>query len=153
MAVLISFSIILFIVRRINNIEIEYKQNMSYAEILDETTQRIKTQFNRHATLAPKPGVKPHPTAPATLAIGTGSILVTATQAVIPLPAFSCIATDLVNVSFSTASAANANASPLRSAIIAVNALNGVPTLTITVAAQAAGTAIEFNYVVYRAAN
>jgi hypothetical protein len=137
MAVLISFSIILFIVRRINNIEIEYKQNMSYAEILDETTQRIKTQFNRHATLA----------------IGTGSILVTATQAVIPLPAFSCIATDLVNVSFSTASTANANGSPLRSAVIAVNALNGVPTLTITVAAQAAGTAIEFNYVVYRAAN
>jgi hypothetical protein len=137
MAVLISFSIILFIVRRINNIEIEYKQNMSYAEILDETTQRIKTQFNRHATLA----------------IGTGSILATATQAVIPLPAFSCIATDLVNVSFSTASTANANGSPLRSAVIAVNALNGVPTLTITVAAQAAGTAIEFNYVVYRAAN
>ena len=110
---------------------------MSYAEILDETTQRIKTQFNRHATLA----------------IGTGSILVTATQAVIPLPAFSCIATDLVNVSFSTASTANANGSPLRSAVIVVNPANGVPTLTITVAAQAAGTAIEFNYVVYRAAN
>ena len=69
MLVLISFSIILFIERRINNIEIEYKQNMSYAEI------------------------------------------------------------------------------------IAVNPANGVPTLTITVAAQAVGTAIEFNYVVYRAAN
>lgn len=137
MAVLVSFSIILFIVRRINNIEIEYKQNMSYAEILDETTQRIKTQFNRHATLV----------------IGTGSILPGQAQAVIPLPAFSCIATDLVNVSFSTASSANANASPLRSAVIVVNPANGVPTLTITVAANAAAAAIEFNYVVYRAAN
>jgi type IV pilus biogenesis protein CpaD/CtpE len=124
-------------VRRINNIEIEYKQNMSYAEILDDTTQRIKTQFNRHATLA----------------IGTGSILATQTQAVILLPAFSCIATDLVNVSFRNASAANADTSPLRSAVITVNPANGVPTLTITVAAQAAATAIEFNYVVYRAVN
>lgn len=123
--------------RRINNIEIEYKQNMSYAEILDDTTQRIKTQFNRHATLA----------------IGTGSILATQTQAVILLPAFSCIATDLVNVSFRNASAANADTSPLRSAVITVNPANGVPTLTITVAAQAAATAIEFNYVVYRAVN
>ena len=111
---------------------------MSYSEILDVTTQRIKTQFNRHATLA----------------IGTGSILAAAgTQAVIPLPAFSCIATDLVNVSFRNASAANADTSPLRSAVIAVNAANGVPTLTITLAAQAAAAAIEFNYVVYRAAN
>ena len=137
MLVLISFSIILFIVRRINNIEIEYKQNMSYTEILDATTQRIKTQFNRHATLA----------------IGPSSILANQTQAVIPLPPFSCIATDLVNVSFRTASAANADASPLRSAVITVNPANGVPTLTVTVAANAAGTAIEFNYVVYRAAN
>jgi hypothetical protein len=110
---------------------------MSYSEILDNTTQRIKTQFNRHATLA----------------IGTGSIVVGGTQAVIPLPAFSCIATDLVNVSFRSVSAANADASPLRSAVITVNPANGVPTITITVAAQAVGTAIDFNYVVYRAAN
>ena len=48
---------------------------MSYTEILDATTQRIKTQFNRHATLA----------------IGTGSVLAAQTQAVIPLPPFSCI--------------------------------------------------------------
>lgn len=137
MLVLISFSIILFIERQINNINYKYKQNMSYTEILDATTQRIKTQFNRHATLA----------------IGTGSILAAQTQAVIPLPAFSCIATDLVNVSFRTASAANADASPLRSAVIVVNPANGIPTLTITVAAQAVATAIEFNYVVYRAAN
>jgi hypothetical protein len=122
---------------QINNINYKYKQNMSYAEILDATTQRIKTQFNRHATLA----------------IGPSSILAGQTQAVIPLPAFSCIATDLVNVSFRTASAANADASPLRSAVIAVNPANGVPTLTITVAAQAVGTAIEFNYVVYRVVN
>jgi hypothetical protein len=31
--------------------------------------------------------------------------------------------------------------------------MNGVPTLTITVAAQAAATAIDLNYIVYRAAN
>jgi hypothetical protein len=110
---------------------------MSYSEILNDTTQRIKTQFNRHATLA----------------IGTSSIAVGQTQAVIVLPAFSCIVTDLVNVSFRSASAANADAAPLRSAVIVVNAMNGVPTLTITVAAQAAATAIDLNYIVYRAAN
>jgi type IV pilus biogenesis protein CpaD/CtpE len=137
MPVLVSFSIILFIEPQINNINYKYKQNMSYSEILNATTQRIKTQFNRHATLA----------------IGPSSILANQTQAVILLPAFSCIATDLVNLSFRNASAANADASPLRSAVITVNPANGVPTLTVTVAAQAAGTAIEFNYVIYRAAN
>lgn len=110
---------------------------MSYSEILDNTTQRIKTQFNRHATLA----------------IGPASIVAGATTAVIPLPAFSCIATDLVCVSYRNASAANADAAPVRSAVIVVNALNGVPTLTITVAAQAAAANIDLNYVVYRAAN
>ena len=110
---------------------------MSYSEILDATTQRIKTQFNRHATLA----------------IGESSILVNAAARAIQLPPFSCIATDLVNISFKNASAANADASPLRSAVIAVNPANGVPTLTVTVAANAAGTVIEFNYIVYRSAN
>jgi hypothetical protein len=110
---------------------------MYYSEILDDTTQRIKTQFNRHATLA----------------IGTGTVLAGQTQAVIPLPAFSCIATDLVNVAFRNASGANADAAPLRSAVITVNPANGVPTLTITVATVAAATAIDLNYVVYRAAN
>jgi hypothetical protein len=109
---------------------------MSYSEILNDTTQRIKTQFNRHATLA----------------IGESSILVNANQRAIQLPAYSCIATDLVNISFKNASAANADASPLRSAVITVGG-GGVPTLTVTVAANTAGTVIEFNYIVYRAAN
>ena len=109
---------------------------MSYSEILNDTTQRIKTQFNRHATLA----------------IGESSILVNANQRAIQLPPFSCSATDLVNISFKNASAANADASPLRSAVITVGG-GGVPTLTVTVAANTAGTVIEFNYIVYRAAN
>jgi|688.fasta_scaffold04931_17 hypothetical protein len=107
---------------------------MSYSEILD-ATQRIKTQFNRHATLA----------------IGESQVLVGTNVRAIALPAFSCVATDLVNISFKNSSAANADAAPLRSAVITV--VGGVPTLTVTLAAQPAGTGVDFNYVIYRAAN
>lgn len=110
---------------------------MSYSEILDITDNRIKVQFEPHAVLA----------------LGRGTVAIGATNIAIPLPAFSCLATDLVFISNFTSSAANAVAMPLLSALIAVDANTGIPTLTVALAAQVANSAIVFNYFIYRRAN
>lgn len=109
---------------------------MSYSEILNKTTNRILPQFEPNAILA----------------LGNGTVINGATATAIVLPAFSCVATDIVIISNLTCSAAQAIANPLRSAIIAVDGA-GVPTLTVTLAAQNAGAGIVFNYTIYRAAN
>ena len=109
---------------------------MSYSEILNKTTNRILTQFEPHAILA----------------LGQGTIINGATATGIVLPAFTCVATDIVIISNFTCSAVQAVANPLRSAIIAVDGA-GVPTLNVTLAAQNGGAAILFNYAIYRAAN
>lgn len=108
---------------------------MSYSEILSPQN-RILTQFNRHATLA----------------IGQSAVLVGQTARAIVLPGFSCVATDRAYISFRLASAANADAAPLRSAVITVDGA-GVPTLTVTLAAPVAATNVEFYYVIMRSAN
>ena len=108
---------------------------MSYSEILDDN-DRIKAQFEPHAILA----------------LGRGTVVAGDTDIAIALPAFSCVATDLVFISNFTSSAAQAVANALRSAIIAVDGA-GVPTLTVTLGAQVAGADIVFNYFIYRAAN
>jgi hypothetical protein len=109
---------------------------MSYIEILNKTTNRILTQFEPHAILA----------------LGQGTVVNGATATGIALPAFSCVATDIVIISNFTSSAVQALGNPLRSAIIAVDGA-GIPTLNVTLAAQNAGAAIVFNYTIYRAAN
>jgi hypothetical protein len=108
---------------------------MSYSEILDNN-DRIKPQFEPHAILA----------------LGRGTVANAATAIAIPLPAFSCVATDLVFISNFTSTAAQATGNALRSAIIAVDGA-GVPTLTVTLGAANAGVDILFNYFIYRAAN
>jgi hypothetical protein len=109
---------------------------MSYSEILNKTTNRILTQFNRHATLA----------------IGESSVVAGQTVRAIQLPINTCLATDRAFISFKNASVANANDAPLRSAVITVNG-GGVPTLTVTLAAIVAATDVEFFYVIMRSAN
>ena len=109
---------------------------MSYSEILNKTTNRILTQFEPHAILA----------------LGQGTIINGATATGIVLPAFTCVATDIVIISNFTCSAVQAVANPLRSAIIAVDGA-GIPTLNVTLAAPNGGAAIIFNYTIYRAAN
>jgi hypothetical protein len=108
---------------------------MSYSEILDNN-DRIKAQFEPHAILA----------------LGSGTVANGDTSVAIALPAFSCVATDLVFISNFTSSAAQAVANALRSALIAVDGA-GVPTLTVTLAAPNGGVNIVFNYFIYRAAN
>jgi hypothetical protein len=108
---------------------------MSYSEILNKTTNRVLTQFNRHATLA----------------IGQSSVIAGQTVRAIVLPINTCLATDRAFISFKDASVANANDAPLRSAVITVN--GGVPTLTVTLAAIVAATDVEFFYVIMRSAN
>ena len=108
---------------------------MSYSEILDNN-DRIKAQFEPHAILA----------------LGSGTVANGDTNVDIPLPAFSCLATDLVFISNFTSSAAQAVGNALRSALIAVDGA-GVPTLTVTLAAGNGGVGIVFNYFIYRAAN
>jgi hypothetical protein len=109
---------------------------MSYSEILNKTTNRILTQFEPNAILA----------------LGQGTIINGATATGVVLPAFSCVATDIVIISNFTSTAAQALANPLRSAIINVDGA-GVPTLNVTLAAQNGGANIVFNYTIYRAAN
>ena len=109
---------------------------MSYSEILNEN-DRIKAQFEPHAILA----------------LGRGTVVGGDTDIAIALPPFSCVATDLVFISNFTSSGAQAVANALRSAIIAVDAGTGVPTLTVTLGAANAGADIVFNYFIYRAAN
>lgn len=109
---------------------------MSYSEILNKTTNRILTQFEPHAILA----------------LGQGTVINGATATAIVLPAFSCVAADIVIISNFTSTAAQVIANPTRSAVIAVDGA-GVPTLTVALAAQNAGAAIVFNYTIYRAAN
>ena len=108
---------------------------MSYSEILDNN-DRIKAQFEPHAILA----------------LGRGTVANAATDVDIALPAFSCLATDLVFISNFTSTGLQAVGNALRSAIIAVNGA-GVPTLTVTLGAANAGADIVFNYFIYRAAN
>ena len=108
---------------------------MSYSEILNKTTNRILTQFNRHATLA----------------IGESSVIAGQTARAIVLPINTCVATDRAFISFKNASAANANDAPLRSAVITV--VGNVPTLTVTLAAIVAAADVEFYYVIMRSAN
>ena len=108
---------------------------MSYSEILNET-DRIKAQFEPHAILA----------------LGRGTVANAATSVAIALPAFSCVATDLVFISNFTSAALQAVGNALRSAIIAVDGA-GVPTLTVTLGAANAGADIVFNYFIYRTAN
>ena len=108
---------------------------MSYSEILNKTTNRILTQFNRHATLA----------------IGESSVIAGQTARAIVLPINTCVATDRAFISLKNASAANANDAPLRSAVITV--VGGVPTLTVTLAAIVAAADVEFYYVIMRSAN
>lgn len=108
---------------------------MSYSEILDNN-DRIKAQFEPNAILA----------------LGRGTVANAATNVAIALPAFSCLATDLVFISNFTCSVAQATANALRSAIIVVDGA-GVPTLTVTLGAANAGVDIVFNYFIYRAAN
>jgi hypothetical protein len=108
---------------------------MSYSEILN-INDRIKAQFEPHAILA----------------LGRGTVANAATSVAIALPAFSCLATDLVFISNFTSSAGQAVGNALRSALIAVNA-GGIPTLTVTLAAPNAGAGIVFNYFIYRVAN
>lgn len=107
---------------------------MSYSEILNPQN-RILTQFNRHATLA----------------IGESAVVVGQTVRAILLPLNTCLATDRAYISLKNASAVNANAAPLRSAVITVNA--GVPTLTVTLADVVAAADVEFYYVIMRSAN
>jgi hypothetical protein len=107
---------------------------MSYSEILSPQN-RILTQFNRHATLA----------------IGESSVVIGQSTRAIVLPLNSCLATDRAYISFKNASVVNANAAPLRSAVITVNV--GVPTLTVTLADVVVGTDVEFYYVIMRSAN
>jgi hypothetical protein len=109
---------------------------MSYSEILDNN-ERIKAQFEPHAVLA----------------LGRGTVANGDTAVAIALPAFSCLATDLVFISNFTSSAAQAVGNALRSALIAVDAGTGIPTLTVTLAAPNAGVDIVFNYFIYRRAN
>jgi hypothetical protein len=109
---------------------------MSYSEILDNT-DRIKAQFEPHAILA----------------LGRGTVANAATNVAIALPAFSCVATDLVFISNFTSSGVQAVSNALLSALIAVDAGTGVPTLTVTLAAPNAGADIVFNYFIYRRAN
>lgn len=109
---------------------------MSYSEILNKTTNRILTQFEPHAILA----------------LGQGTVVNGASATGIVLPAFSCVATDIVIISKFTSSQAQAIANPLRSAIINVDAA-GVPTLNVSLAAPNGGAGIVFNYTIYRAAN
>lgn len=108
---------------------------MSYSEILD-INDRIKAQFEPHAILA----------------LGRGTVANAASNVAIALPAFSCVATDLVFISNFTSSQAQAVGNALRSALIAVDGA-GVPTLTVTLGAANAGADIVFNYFIYRAAN
>jgi|688.fasta_scaffold04931_16 hypothetical protein len=108
---------------------------MSYSEILD-VNDRLKAQFEPHAVLA----------------LGRGTVANAATNVAIVLPAFSCVATDLVFISNFTSTAAQATGNALRSAIIAVDGA-GIPTLTVTLGAANAGVDILFNYFIYRAAN
>lgn len=108
---------------------------MSYSEILDNN-DRIKAQFEPNAILA----------------LGRGTVAGGDNNVAIPLPAFSCVATDLVFISNFTSSGVQAVANALRSALIAVDGA-GVPTLTVTLAAANAGADILFNYFIYRAAN
>jgi hypothetical protein len=108
---------------------------MSYSEILDNN-DRIKAQFEPNAILA----------------LGRGTVANAATSVAIALPAFSCVATDLVFISNFTSAGLQAVGNSLRSAIIAVDGA-GVPTLTVTLGAANAGADIVFNYFIYRAAN
>lgn len=109
---------------------------MSYSELLNITDDRIRVQFEPHAILA----------------LGRGTVANGATNVAIPLPAFSCVATDLVFISNFTSSGIQAVGNALRSALIAVDGA-GVPTLTVTLGAANAGADIVFNYFIYRAAN
>ena len=108
---------------------------MSYSEMLNDN-DRIKAQFEPHAILA----------------LGRGTVVGGDTDIAIALPAFSCLATDLVFISNFTSAGLQAVGNALRSAIIAVNGA-GVPTLTVTLGAANAGADIVFNYFIYRAAN
>lgn len=109
---------------------------MSYSEILNKTTKRILPQFEPHAILA----------------LGQGTVVNASTATAIALPDFSCVATDIIIISNFTSTAGQAIANPTRSAIIAVDGA-GLPTLTVTLAAQNAGAGIVFNYTIYRAVN
>ena len=108
---------------------------MSYSEMLNDN-DRIKAQFEPHAILA----------------LGRGTVVGGDTDIAIALPAFSCLATDLVFISNFTSAGLQAVGNSLRSALIAVNGA-GVPTLTVTLGAANAGADIVFNYFIYRAAN
>jgi hypothetical protein len=111
---------------------------MSYSEILNETTQRVKTQFKPHAVLA----------------IGQINFNATEITENVVLNAFQCLATDLCMTTHSNCSNnATALACSVRIATIAVDGA-GVPTLTVTLsAAVPAGQSIVENYVILRAAD
>lgn len=110
---------------------------MSYSEILSPQN-RILTQFKPHAVLA----------------IGKLNYAVGANEVAQALPAFSCLATDIVLTTF--ANTTNAQAAldcQVRIATIAV-AGGGIPTLTVRLSAIVpGGGGIELNYVILRAAN
>ena len=110
---------------------------MSYSEILSPQN-RILTQFKPHAVLA----------------IGKLNYAVGANEAAQALPAFSCLATDIVLTTF--ANTTNAQAAldcQVRIATIAV-AGGGIPTLTVRLSANVpVNGGIELNYVILRAAN
>lgn len=110
---------------------------MSYSEILTPQN-RILTQFKPHGVLA---------IGKLNYAVGD----INATQA---LPAFSCLATDIVLTTFAnTTNAQTALDCTVRVATIAVGGL-GIPTLTVTLSVVVpGGGAIELNYVILRAAN
>jgi hypothetical protein len=111
---------------------------MSYSEILNDTTDRVKTQFKPHAVLA----------------IGQINYNAGENTKDVVLNAFQCLATDICMTTHSNCSNnATALACSVRIATIAVDAA-GVPTLTVTLSANVPGgqTLVE-NYVILRAAN
>ena len=111
---------------------------MSYSEILNDTTDRVKTQFKPHAVLA----------------IGQINYVAGQNSVDVVLAAFQCLATDICMTTHSNCSNnATALACSVRIATIAVDAA-GVPTLTVTLSANVPGgqTLVE-NYVILRAAN
>ena len=110
---------------------------MSYSEILSPQN-RILLQFKPNAVLA----------------IGKLNYAVGANEAAQVLPAFSCLATDIVLTTLAnTTNAQTALDCSVRIATIAV-AGGGIPTLTVRLSANVpANGAIELNYVILRAAN
>lgn len=110
---------------------------MSYSEILSPQN-RILTQFKPNAVLA----------------IGKLNYAAGANTAQQALPAFSCLATDIVLTTFAaTLTAQTALDCSVRIATIAV-AGAGIPTVTVTLSANVpAGGSLELNYVILRAAN